>query len=123
MSVVPSGDEDTSTVVYDDDSLDGDDGSLHRHAAGDESVVVNSLQGVPIWRVGWMNWTQSLVNMLNMVGWADGQLLPATFRAMEIDLGFTPASLGSLALVQSLVSDGHPIRVRVRVRVRVRLGE
>merc|ERR1719199_144152 len=33
---------------------------------------------------------------------ADVQLLPASFRALEADLGFAPVNLGQLAMVQAL---------------------
>jgi len=100
-------DEGNASVVYDDDDLEGDDGvgtTYHQ----DDDIICADLDEIPAYRVGCVNSTQMLINLLNMCGWADGQLLPATFRAMEIDLGFTPASLGLMHIdIMRLLDSCH----------------
>lgn len=93
---VTSSEEDPHMGLVDDDDdvLDGDDGVGTTYPHPNDDVVISDLDLLPWWRTGCANTSQFLINLLNMCGWADGQLLPATFRAMEIDLGFTPASLG-----------------------------
>lgn len=44
----------------------------------------------------------ALLCMVTFIEGADMQLLPATFRALEVDLGLSPAALASMLLAQSL---------------------
>ncbi|CAE8631148.1 unnamed protein product, partial [Polarella glacialis] len=47
--------------------------------------------------------TLALLCVVAAIEGADMQLLPATFHALEADLGFSPALLGKMSLAQSLL--------------------
>lgn len=83
-----------------DSPVDGSDVLALLPSYGDSKVFGSDAAAVFSARQG--RRTCLLLCMVGFIEGADMQLLPATFRALEADLGLSPTNLGQMSLAQSL---------------------
>eukprot|EP00403_Amphidinium_massartii_P011122 CAMPEP_0178422568 /NCGR_PEP_ID=MMETSP0689_2-20121128/27242_1 /TAXON_ID=160604 /ORGANISM="Amphidinium massartii, Strain CS-259" /LENGTH=523 /DNA_ID=CAMNT_0020044139 /DNA_START=58 /DNA_END=1629 /DNA_ORIENTATION=+ len=92
-------------------TADAEDGDAELHGLEDSQLLRSeaSRPSKPVpnlhegfWHSGPRLRTVLLICIVSFIEGADTQLLPATFRALEIDLNLSPQGLGRMSLAQSL---------------------